>query len=105
MASRGRPFKKGQSGNPAGRPKAHSEFIEKIRAENAEQAREMLSKAAKSGESWAVQLVLAYAWGKPSEAKFDLTQVRDEELTAEILRRRPQRATLGQDAAADGEQH
>lgn len=38
----GRPFQKGQSGNPSGRPKAHRDYLRKLLGENGEKAFDML---------------------------------------------------------------
>lgn len=76
-----------KSPNPQGRRKENREFLDELKAEGSEDAKKALMEKSKEGEPWAVSLVLAYCWGKPSEAQFDITSVSDDELAAEIFRR------------------
>lgn len=64
-------FRKGQSGNPSGRPKELKEVIELARS-HTEAAINALAKIAKSGTSEAAviaasEALLNRAWGKPKD--------------------------------------
>lgn len=95
-------FKKGVSGNPLGRPKGAVEFSRRLRDEPAANAAEALAKAAKASEPWAVTLLLAYAWGRPTEMAIELSEVPDEELEAELARRIAGRTNPAVDGNAAG---
>lgn len=75
---RGRPFKKGQSGNPSGRPADYGNFRELCRSKSP-QAVAALEAALANGDSASVaaaRVLLEYGWGKPSAAPEDLEAVR-----------------------------
>lgn len=62
----GRPFEKGVSGNPGGRPAGFTEFRALMQQKSPE-AVTKLTEAVLEGKQWAVELLLAYAYGKPSQ--------------------------------------
>lgn len=64
----GRPFKPGTSGNPGGRPKEFPEFRAMVREQGAPRAFATLMAAIEEGDVRACEVVLAYAWGKPTQA-------------------------------------
>jgi hypothetical protein len=64
--SPGRPFQKGVSGNPGGRPAGQAEIAGLIRM-NAPEAARKLSEAVAEGKPWAIELTLAYTLGKPTQ--------------------------------------
>ncbi len=75
---RGRPFAKGQSGNPSGRPKDLGAFRELCRSKSP-QAVEALEAALSRNDSSSVQaarVLLEYGWGRPSASPDDLEAVR-----------------------------
>ncbi len=59
-------FKKGQSGNPGGRPKEAREVIDALRAGGLEFAK-LIKKYARDGNVRAIELGMAYAYGKPPQ--------------------------------------
>jgi hypothetical protein len=64
----------GQSGNPAGRAKGYSVFLEACRQRSAA-ALKILDEACVSEDlhhkRWAVNTILSYAWGKPESVRPD----------------------------------
>jgi hypothetical protein len=80
------PWQPGQSGNPGGRPKGWAEFMQAMR-ERSPKAIKVMDAALARGERWAVELCLAYAWGKPREY-VALNTNADEEQRAEERRLR-----------------
>lgn len=78
--ARGRPFAKGQSGNPNGRPKVNEEF--RLRARKAVDAHVLAAWVAEveaQGKEWVrcSELLAAYGYGKPSSAPEDLQAVKE----------------------------
>ena len=66
----GRPFVKGKSGNPGGRPKELAEFRQLLREKKAHKAlRCLMDEIGTRGDDCvkAAEIVLAYAWGKPTQ--------------------------------------
>lgn len=89
------PWVKGQSGNKRGRPKQVLELVEYAR----ERCEEAITTAVTllRSEDEKVQLQAATfirdtGMGRPSQAEFDLAQVSDEKLSAEVRRRAEIRA-------------
>lgn len=87
---RGKPFQKGESGNPKGRPRVVEEFRELCR-EASPEAFQVLKDSLSSpfGRIEAAKLILAYAWGKPTDkvevsgpdsGPINLKTLTDEEL-------------------------
>lgn len=67
----GKPFEKGKSGNPSGRPKVAEEFKERCRKAVDEHVfAAWLNEVQCGGENWAkaAELLAAYAYGKPSQS-------------------------------------
>src|SRR5215510_12936646 len=67
----GRPFEKGQSGNPGGRPKA-VEAVRELARQHSPEAIEALVKVMTEGKSEAARVAAATAlldrgWGKPTQ--------------------------------------
>lgn len=62
----GRPFKKGESGNPGGRPKTPELFKEKT-LEAQKKIIELMDSDDEKIALQAAQLILAYSLGKPTE--------------------------------------
>lgn len=60
-------FKPGQSGNPSGKPTGFGAFRDAMRERYAERAMVKLGEATEAGAPWAIELTLAYAWGKPTQ--------------------------------------
>ena len=76
---RGRPFVKGVSGNPSGRPADYGAFREMCRAKSP-QAVAALEDALANGDASSVaaaRVLLEYGWGKPASAPEDLDAVRE----------------------------
>lgn len=66
---RGKPFRKGQSGNPAGRPSGYAEFKEKCRAKD-DKALNALESALGDPDHAvaAAKVLLEFGWGKPAQS-------------------------------------
>ena len=95
-------FKKGQSGNPAGRPKRKNTFKTLLESlpddkrifqhpeygelEPDELAALMLVEAAGNGESWAVKDLLDRMMGKPHQTTENTNINQNHEMTAEKVR-------------------
>lgn len=79
------------SPNPGGRAKGVQSWLERLRFEQSEKVLEKLKEAIDMGEAWAITLGAHYCLGKPSEMKFGLSDIGDDELAAEVLRRESQR--------------
>lgn len=76
----GKPFAKGVSGNPTGRPKVVEEFRQRARkAVDATVLDAWVREVEQMGDEWVrcSELLAAYGYGKPSSAPEDLQAVRD----------------------------
>lgn len=75
---RGRPFQKGQSGNPGGRPADYGAFRELCRSKSPQAVAALEAALDRSDASSvaAARVLLEYGWGKPSAAPEDLEAVR-----------------------------
>lgn len=65
----GRPFQKGQSGNPGGRPAVAKEFRQRCREFMENEGWEKLFALARGGkeQKFALELIAAYAYGRPKQ--------------------------------------
>jgi hypothetical protein len=67
----GKPFVKGQSANPGGRPALFPEFREECRSHSPKALAKLLEALREPGASAqsikAAELILAYGWGKPTQ--------------------------------------
>lgn len=73
-------FQKGVSGNPGGRPKVREEFRSRARKVADEECLEAWAEEVRNrGPQWvkAAELLVAYAYGKPSSAPEDLDALRE----------------------------
>lgn len=61
-------FLKGVSGNPGGKPKGLPEFREHLMAKCYPKAVAALEAALDDHKQWAVELTVAYCFGKPQQA-------------------------------------
>jgi hypothetical protein len=98
-APRGRPFEKGQSGNPGGRPKEIKDVQTLARSHTAE-AIETLLEIMRNGKpdrarSAAAELLLDRGWGRapqtidiPDEREKILANLTDDELIERIMQKR-----------------
>ena len=75
----GRPFPKGVSGNPDGRPGGYAEFREMCRSKSPAAVEALEGALSEGGPSAvaAARVLLEYGWGKPSSAPEDLDAVRE----------------------------
>lgn len=70
---RGRPFKKGQSGNPGGRPKLPEEFVELARSRSVDALNYLIDaindeNLPPNARIRAAETIIAYGYGKPSQS-------------------------------------
>ena len=78
----GRPFQKGVSGNPTGRPGGYEEFRALCKARTPEAVAALVAALGNSDASsvGAARVLLEYAWGKPASAPEDLDALKDSSL-------------------------
>lgn len=91
----GRPFQKGQSGNPGGQSKEKRAFLDRLRAEDAEDVYAALMRLVHADNAPAVLRAVEYIAGKPPEVvqvsgkdggPVTVLRVDPKSLTAEELR-------------------
>lgn len=80
----GKPFQKGRSGNPGGRPALFPEFREQCRANSPAALARLVAALGEDGAHSikAAELILAYGWGRPTQV-VDLNT--DVKITLESL--------------------
>ena len=87
---RGRPFKRGESGNPAGRPAGSRNKVlvalDKIGAEGAEEVLRRTVEAAKAGDMRAAELLLSRVWPARRGRPVALPGVPKIETPADLVR-------------------
>lgn len=69
---RGRPWKKGQTGNPGGRPKGISEFRAMCREYTADSVRALADALRGADRVAAARVLLSYGWGPPQADPADM---------------------------------
>ena len=76
---RGRPFQKGKSGNPGGRPGQLGEFREMCRTHTAAAVTALVEALSVGGTESvsAARVLLEYGWGKPAAAPEDNAALRE----------------------------
>ena len=88
---RGRPFKKGESGNPGGRPKVIAELRELARAQAPDATKELARLAIKAKSETArvaaIRELLDRGYGKAGQAPITENEVDPSDLTAEEVRK------------------
>ena len=88
---RGRPFKKGESGNPGGRPKVIAELRALARAHAPDAIKELARLAIKAKSEAArvaaIRELLDRAYGKAGQAPITENEVDPSDLTAEEVRK------------------
>ena len=65
---RGRPFAKGQSGNPGGKPKDAKEVRDVLALKGKELAEKLLKLALEEDNAFALKTALEYVLGKPAQS-------------------------------------